>query len=239
MAVWCGLSLFYAAGARNGHAQRDGKREDKGVAILSTLPLSDFIAVELPYEAARRVAVAATVHGPRGDSLRVVSVHLVSVTPVWRIFRTGNSSRQRQALAVVDALRVAERLRAGPANSAAQESVPCCEQREGALASYAIATVVAGDLNTWSTRETALRHLLDHFPQSPRPLAESTRGPFPTDHIFFRVDGTGEGARVLDSTYRRIDDTYYSDHNPIVALLSFHRPPRDSGARSISKKDGG
>jgi len=80
----CGLSLAYVAAARNGSEPRDGMREDKGVAIVSTLLLSDVIYIELPYEAARRVALAATVHDAAGDSLRLVSVHLISAAPPAR-----------------------------------------------------------------------------------------------------------------------------------------------------------
>ncbi len=191
----CGLSIAYAAGARNGHAERDGKREDKGEAILSTLPLSDIIAIELPYEAARRVALGATIHTARGDSLRLVNLHLIVSPLTWRMLQTGNSAHLRQSLAVVDALRQAEVSRG---------------------AARGISTVVAGDLNTWSNRETALRHLRKYFPDSPQPLSEPTRGPFPTDHILFRAR-SGSGDRIVEETYRRIESMYYSDHHPIVA----------------------
>jgi endonuclease/exonuclease/phosphatase family metal-dependent hydrolase len=218
----CGLSLMYVAGARNGHEARDGRREDKGEAILSTLPLSDFIAIELPYEAARRVAVAATVHNQRGDSLRVVSVHLISTPPPWRVLQTGNSSRLRQSLAVVDALKRVELDRADDAEfRRLHECYPRCDG--DGLPRHTISTIVAGDLNTWSTRETALQHLLEHFPDSPTLLSEPTRGPFPTDHLLFRGNAArGETPdRVIETSYRRIDDTYYSDHNPIVAWFRY------------------
>lgn len=201
----CGLALFYLSGARNGHAARDGKREDKGEAILSTLPLSDLIGIELPYEAARRVVVAATVRNELGDSLRLASVHLISMTPLWRIMQTGNSSRQRQALAIVEGLRVVEGQDTGAPGSPPPPS---------------ISTIVAGDLNTWSTREAALRHLLRAFPDSPPLLKVPTRGPFPTDHLLFRRGTGSPTSGILATSYRRVDDTYHSDHNPIIAWFT-------------------
>jgi endonuclease/exonuclease/phosphatase family metal-dependent hydrolase len=194
----CGLSHFYAPAARNDYRPRDGKREDKGNAILATLPLSDPIVVELPFEAARRVVPLATVRDAAGNGLRVASVHLITTPPPWRALVTGGSSRHRQALGLVDALQRIE---------------------DGCRDGCPIATVAAGDLNTWSTRETTLRYLREHFPDSPPPLAEPTRGPFPTDHLMFRA-GAG-GVRILPDSYRRVDDPYYSDHHPIVATFRF------------------
>lgn len=207
VAAKCGLSVVYAPAGRNGGKILDGKGEDKGTAILSTLPLRDFIVIELPYEAARRVVVAATVHDDRGDSLRIASVHLIATPPPWRVLQTGNSSRLRQALATVDALHLAEARRSPLADTSLQ----------------ATSTVIAGDLNTWSVRETTLKRLFTHFRDSPGVLDEPTRGPFPTDHLLFRksdlepvpVDG------VLPHTYRRVDDAYYSDHHPIMAWFRF------------------
>jgi hypothetical protein len=113
----CGLSLFYVPSMRNGREEYEGGREDRGNAILSTLTLSDFIAIELPFEAQRRVAVAATVHNSRRDSLRVVSLHLDVASSLLRLLATGNSTRQRQGLAIEDALLEIELARAGVADS--------------------------------------------------------------------------------------------------------------------------
>ena len=67
--------LAYVPSMRNG---RD-TREDRGCAILSTLPLSDVAGIELPWLSQRRVAVIATITARQGDApwrLRAVSVHL-------------------------------------------------------------------------------------------------------------------------------------------------------------------
>ena len=64
-----GLSLIYVPSMRNGDG--DDPAEDRGSAILSTIPLSDPIAVELPGERQRRVVVMAKV-----SSVWVAAVHL-------------------------------------------------------------------------------------------------------------------------------------------------------------------
>jgi endonuclease/exonuclease/phosphatase family metal-dependent hydrolase len=209
----CGLALVYVAAARNGDAPRDGMREDKGVAILSTLPLSDIIAIELPYEAARRVAVAATINGTDGDSLRLVSAHLISTPPPSRVLTTGNASRLRQALAVVDVLHQAELARGVDPSGGSR-----------------ISTVVAGDLNTWSQRETSLRHLREHFPDSPAPLEEGTRGPFPTDHLLFRRADDPNSPALIHGSYLRIGSSYNSDHHPLIARFGFGGIERQGGS---------
>jgi endonuclease/exonuclease/phosphatase family metal-dependent hydrolase len=65
-----GLNLRYAPSMRNGALQ-----SDRGNAILSTLPLEEAHAVELPLVLQRRVAVAAGITIAR-HKLRVVSAHL-------------------------------------------------------------------------------------------------------------------------------------------------------------------
>jgi len=195
VAARCGLSVVYVAAARNGSEPRDGKREDKGVAILSTLPLRDVFLIELPYEAARRVAVAATVRDASGGRLRIANLHLISTAGPARALSTGNGSRLRQGLAVSDALDQAE---------------PGGES---------ISTLLAGDFNTWSDRETTLRRLREQFPDSPPPLEEGTHGAFPTDHILFRA-GSG-GVALRENSYSRLEGSYYSDHHPIQVEVRF------------------
>ena len=65
-----GLSLIYVPSMRNGRSAGD-PAEDRGSAILSTLPLSDPIAVELPGERQRRVVIIA-----KAGSTSVAVVHL-------------------------------------------------------------------------------------------------------------------------------------------------------------------
>jgi endonuclease/exonuclease/phosphatase family metal-dependent hydrolase len=74
-----GLDVLYVPSMRNGSQVQ----EDRGNAILSTLPLEDDTAIELPFERQRRVAVAATVRVPatdgRSPAVRVASVHLTNM----------------------------------------------------------------------------------------------------------------------------------------------------------------
>jgi endonuclease/exonuclease/phosphatase family metal-dependent hydrolase len=86
-----GMWLAYVPSMRNGARVR----EDRGCAILSTLPLSDVAAIELPWVSQRRVAVMATISARRDAApwrLRAISVHLDN--------RRGRS-RQAAALAVL------------------------------------------------------------------------------------------------------------------------------------------
>ena len=72
-----GLSVFYVPSMRNGGSDDPGDWEDRGTAILSTEPLSDFTAIELPLARQRRVAVMATVT-PRNAAvtpMRLVATH--------------------------------------------------------------------------------------------------------------------------------------------------------------------
>ena len=64
-----GLSLIYVPSMRNGRS--DVPAEDRGSAILSTLPLTEPAAVELPGERQRRVAIFAKI-----SSLSVGVMHL-------------------------------------------------------------------------------------------------------------------------------------------------------------------
>lgn len=72
-----GMSVAYVPSMRNGSASSLESREDRGNAILSTEPLSDIRAIELPFGKQRRVAVAATItpRGSRIGVMRVITTH--------------------------------------------------------------------------------------------------------------------------------------------------------------------
>ncbi|HEU5040237.1 MAG TPA: endonuclease/exonuclease/phosphatase family protein [Gemmatimonadales bacterium] len=93
-----GLHLRYAPSMRNGP-----ERSDRGNAILSSLPLADASAVELPFEYQRRVAVTAGLTlGSR--ALRLVSAHLDPRGPVghkW-LGAAGRAVQMRHLLAVLE-----------------------------------------------------------------------------------------------------------------------------------------
>jgi len=65
-----GMNLRYAPSMRNGVLQ-----SDRGNAILSTLPLDDAHAIELPLVLQRRVAVSAAI-ALGGRTIRLLSAHL-------------------------------------------------------------------------------------------------------------------------------------------------------------------
>jgi|SRR5688572_9167760 len=64
------VSLIYVPSMRNGSSE-NAPREDRGSAILSTLPLSEPVAVELPGERQRRVVVLA-----KAGPISVAVIHL-------------------------------------------------------------------------------------------------------------------------------------------------------------------
>jgi endonuclease/exonuclease/phosphatase family metal-dependent hydrolase len=70
------MHLAYVPSMRNGGTASDRSPEDRGNAILSTLPLRDVAALELPFGKQRHVAVAATIDFPGFEPLRVLTVHL-------------------------------------------------------------------------------------------------------------------------------------------------------------------
>lgn len=118
---------------RNGEGRRHD-REDRGSAILSTLPLLDPHAIELPFERQRRVAVAARVAGVADNAdLWLVNVHLENRTGPRRGWLESPSARARQVRALVRRF-----LPDGPA-------------------------VLGGDLNTWAHNEPTLDLLKDVF----------------------------------------------------------------------------
>ena len=86
------MHLLYAPSMRNGTEAP----QDQGNAILSTLPLHDPEVYELPAGIRRRVAVSAVVEWPRGERLRLVSVHLDNWSP-RRFIASLGSVRARQA----------------------------------------------------------------------------------------------------------------------------------------------
>jgi endonuclease/exonuclease/phosphatase family metal-dependent hydrolase len=90
-----GLSAFYVPSMRNGGSDDPRRWEDRGSAILSTEPLSDLAAIELPLARQRRVAVMATVtpRNPAAQPMRFVSAHF-DVVPFG-----GGAVRQAQHLA--------------------------------------------------------------------------------------------------------------------------------------------
>ena len=94
-----GLSLVYVPSMRNGSATAE-PQEDRGSAILSTLPLSEPSAVELPGERQRRVVVIA-----KAASVSVAVIHLDALGDARRMRLFGTPSiRELQARAIASVL---------------------------------------------------------------------------------------------------------------------------------------
>jgi endonuclease/exonuclease/phosphatase family metal-dependent hydrolase len=200
-----GLGLFYAPSMRNGSAEHAA--EDRGNAILTSVPLTDLMAIELPLLAQRRVAVAATMPfldaaGNRRE-LRVTSVHLDYGANRSRPLAPFGSGRTLQAGALADAL-------AGAGNS-----------------------VVGGDFNTWSLPqlEGGLTRMRAAFPDLPAGRGQATHYsggilPRQLDHLFLRaLDVTGD-APV------RLGDRYGSDHYPLIAWIRLDAATSAVGTRA-------
>jgi endonuclease/exonuclease/phosphatase family metal-dependent hydrolase len=187
------LHLYYVPSMRNGTPGEDGTPEDRGNAILSTLPISGLRAFELPFERQRRVAISASVSGIwRGGerfTLNLVNVHLDPRSGGWRTHRSFGAGRAHQARWLA-----------------------------GALAHDA-PTVIGGDLNTWfrGRREPAVAHLQSRFPlpegaprAGTRPVLRGLRA-LELDHVFVRAPWRAD--------YRMLADAYGSDHFPLVGRL--------------------
>ena len=183
------LAMYYVPSMRNGAPGLSN--EDRGNAILSTVPLEDLVAIELPFERQRRVAVAATVRGQgtagRAWTLRVASVHLDNMAGLSRGYIGGEYARMRQARGLRDALHGADPL------------------------------VLGGDFNTWfGFGDGAYREIASAFPQTR--VTDERRtflGLLRLDHVFYRLP---EGWRA---SVRRSDSALGSDHHPLITTISF------------------
>ncbi len=194
-----GLHAYYVPSMRNGNPLTSD--EDRGNAILSSVPLTDLSAIELPFERQRRVAVAATVAGTTHDgqpwSLRVVSAHLDNMSGARRLWVAGSElGRTRQARGLLTALRGESPM------------------------------VLGADLNTlFGFRDSAYAEAARAFPDTRVIDRRATfHGWLRLDHLFFRLaDGWTAG-------FRRAETAYGSDHYPLIGTIDF-RPEADlSGA---------
>ena len=188
-----GLAVLYAPSMRNGAAADDP--EDRGNAILSTLPLSDPAAIELPIERQRRVVAVAVVSGRTSTGaewrLRLANVHLD--TALALLHGGPLTARRRQVDALVASL---------------------------TRSTFAGPTMVAGDFNTWlGEREPAIRALRAAFPDAPAPRYGPTwLGPLglraTLDYVFAR-------GRARSIEVQRLPSRFGSDHYPLLSVITF------------------
>jgi endonuclease/exonuclease/phosphatase family metal-dependent hydrolase len=155
-----GMSMVYAPSMRNGAGAHD-RPADRGSAILATLPLSRPIAVELPFERQRRVAIFATVPLANGASVDVGVIHLDALTTSRKLWVFGVQGwRAAQAEALLPML---------PAGS----------------------LVVGADLNSWlGPQERAPRYLAQVLNAQAAAISENSAKPRrrTLDYLFFRAE---------------------------------------------------
>lgn len=192
-----GLALFYVPSMRNG-AQMS---EDRGNAIVSSEPLLDALALELPFERQRRVAAGAAVHVRTPDGTRrlpLLDVHLEPLSApssLW-LFR---NPRRRQVAAVLDLL----------------HSSRFANERE------TVGAVLGGDFNTiqGGVDEDAYRHARAWSSSLAAEDPRSTHYMGRLDYLFARLSS----GWTVSTT--RVDNQYGSDHYPVIAR--FQRITRD------------
>ncbi|HEY2904578.1 MAG TPA: endonuclease/exonuclease/phosphatase family protein [Vicinamibacterales bacterium] len=187
-----GLAYVYVPSMRNGRAGGP-EAEDRGNAILSTMPLEQIVAIELPFERQRRVAIASTIRGRTSSgvewSLTLADAHFDTA---FAIARGGPiAARRRQADALIEALGVAG----------------------------GSSILVAGDFNTWlGDGEAAIRHLRRAFPDATQSRHQPTWSVgvvgATMDFVFARADGR-------EVNVRRLSERLGSDHYPLLADIRF------------------
>jgi hypothetical protein len=187
-----GLSIFYAPSMRNG----PDLREDRGNAIISTEPLLDPIALELPLARQRRVTLGAAVSVRTAVGLRrleLIDAHLEPVSSPRTLWVFKNP-RRAQAQAILDLL---QRPRYADA---------------GRLAGV----IVGGDFNTIrnGAHEPAIRLLRDWSTGLAHEDRRDTHLMGRLDYLFFNLPGSWRAST------QRLDDRFGSDHHPIIGTMS-------------------
>jgi endonuclease/exonuclease/phosphatase family metal-dependent hydrolase len=183
--------MFYVPSMRNG--ERAGEvGEDRGNAILSSLPLEKLEVFELPFAVQRRVAVGAIVHDPRRVlRLRVATVHLDTRAPLSRGSLLGAAAvRNQQARAMGETI--------------------------GQASQDGLSLVVGGDLNSfWGRLESSIGTLSGIAPHVYCGNKATHALGFTLDHVFARI------APGIDAdSCRRLDSRFDSDHYPLVLPLN-------------------
>ena len=191
-----GMSLRYAPSMRNGT-----HRSDRGNAILSTIPLVDAAATELPLALQRRVAVSASVVCS-GRTLRLHTAHL---DPRGRSARDllGTGGRLLQVRGLIDALQIHDgipHILGADLNLARQRSEPAFR-----------ALVEAGFVTGIPARDPVWTHTYHRLPRL----------------ILDWLLVSNEGGAIAAADVRRLDEdprdrgpsVFGSDHHPLLARI--------------------
>jgi endonuclease/exonuclease/phosphatase family metal-dependent hydrolase len=166
-----GMWLVYAPSMRNGHEAADPP-EDRGNAILSTLPLSDARAVELPGERQRRVALFASLTIGPSDRISVGVLHFDALAAPKQLWLFGSSTvRALQAKSLSSVL------------------------PEGTL-------VLGADLNSWrGADEPAPKYFRRMFAETHVAADGAARRHRVLDYMFFSVAGGSARYQVVGDKY--------------------------------------
>jgi endonuclease/exonuclease/phosphatase family metal-dependent hydrolase len=192
------LNLRYAPSMRNGLA-----RSDRGNAILSSLPLDDAVATELPFSMQRRVVVSASIQ-LGGARLRVHCAHFDPRGPGARdLF--GFAGRLRQAHELIRMLHAGAgepHLLGADLNLARQRAEPAFR----ALRDAGFVTGVPARPISW-------KHT---YHRMPRLLLDWILLAAPEGVEQFEV-------RRIDEDPRDVGPFVFgSDHHPLIARIDFH-----------------
>ena len=186
-----GLSMLYVPSMRNGPELR----EDRGNAIISTEPLLDPFALELPLARQRRVALGAavTVQGADGPRrLQLVDAHLEPLSSpktLW-VFKNPRAKQVQAILNLLATPRFTDPSVAGIVLGGDFNTV-----RSGAREpAYRLARAWAQGMASEDHRNT---HMMGRL-----------------DYLFFKV---GDG---WSASTRRLDERFGSDHYPVIGTFS-------------------
>ena len=186
-----GLSIFYAPSMRNGPELR----EDRGNAIISTEPLIDPIALELPLARQRRVTLGAAINVQTPDGvkrLELVDAHLEPLSSprtLW-FFKNPREAQARAILTLLEQPRYTDR-----------------PETAG--------VIVGGDFNTVRSgaNETAIQLLKE--------WSSGIANEDPRDtHMMGRLDYLFPRVPEWNVSTRRLDDRFGSDHYPVLGTFS-------------------
>jgi endonuclease/exonuclease/phosphatase family metal-dependent hydrolase len=199
------LSLIYVPSMRNGHSSRL-EATDRGSAILSTLPLSDPIAVEVPGERQRRVAIFARLSLP-SEATSPDSASPDTASPNGTV-SPGQSRTLSVGVVHLDALGSPRRVWVFGTSSVRDLQVR-------AIAPLLPETdlVLGADLNTWHGAREAAPRFLETIFGTRVSIIRKRPGSRVLDYLFFRLGGN------LAAQYTIAANNYGSDHYPLIGHI--------------------
>lgn len=181
--------LFYAPSVRNGRLVGH-RAEDRGIAILSNLPMNPPEQIELPVGVHRRIAIMAIIGGGSRPLFRVAAAHLdtrASLSRGW-VFG-GPAARKRQAEVLASTL-----------EEVSNDGLPL---------------IVGGDLNTHlGVTEGSVKAVSKIVHRKKHGLKATHRSGLILDYIFARLPESWESGRCM-----RVPSHFGSDHYPLVLAI--------------------